>query len=373
MKKLTIKDIARLSEVSITTVSKIINGKDHDISQGTIDRVKGIMEAHHYVPNKLAGSLITKTTSTIGLIIPDITNPFFPELVRGAEDRASEAGYSLYFCNSDDQLDKEERYIKSLKAQMVDGLIFTAASEERERAKVFENINMPVVLVDRMVDMEEVKASILVDNETGAFKGTRHLIDLGHKQILHITGPKNSKICKARYQGYKNALQSEGLDDSEDLVLNGQFKLDWGYNALSAAFEKKLPFTAVLCGNDLIAMGVIKYLKEQKIKIPNQCSVIGYDDIQMASLLDPPLSTIRQPKYQMGYQAVDTMLRLLSGETELADMSQYPEHAMTLQEDGKTIILDTELVLRGTSTLAPPMTVVAYHEQQHLKGGESNE
>lgn len=368
MKKLTIKDIARLSEVSITTVSKIINGKDHDISQGTIDRVKLIMEQNHYVPNKLAGSLITKTTSTIGLIIPDITNPFFPELVRGAEDRASEAGYSLFFCNSDDQLDKEERYIKSLKAQMVDGLIFTAASEERERVKVFENINMPVVLVDRMVDMEEVKASILVDNETGAYKGTKHLIDLGHRQILHITGPKNSKICKARYQGYKNALQSEGLDDSESLVLNGQFKLDWGYKAMEQAFEKKLSFTAILCGNDLIAMGVVKFLKEKKIKIPRHCSVLGYDDIQMASLLDPPLSTIRQPKYQMGYQAVDTMLRLLSGDSNLADAKLYPEHELEVLEDGKTIILSTDLVIRGTCSEVATMGVVEAYEKMLSKG-----
>lgn len=368
MKKLTIKDIAKLSEVSITTVSKIINGKDHDISQGTIDRVKGIMDKHHYVPNKLAGSLITKTTNTIGLIIPDITNPFFPELVRGAEDRASEAGYSLYFCNSDDQLDKEERYIKSLKSQMVDGLIFTAASEERERAKAFENINMPVVLVDRMVDMEEVKASILVDNESGSYKGTKHLMALGHKRILHITGPKNSKICKARYQGYKNALQSEQLDDSEALVLNGQFKLDWGYKAMALAFERGLSFTAILCGNDLIAMGVLKFLKEKKIKVPRHCSILGYDDIQMASLLDPPLSTVRQPKYQMGYQAVDTMLRLLSGETVLAEPSLFPEHHLEVLEDGKTIILGTELIIRGTCGQVPSEDVLTTYQHILSKG-----
>lgn len=332
MKKITIKDIARLGEVSITTVSKIINGKDHDISQGTIDRVNRIMEEQRYVPNKLAGSLVTKTTKTIGLVIPDITNPFFPELVRGAEDRANEAGYSLFFCNSDDQPEKESKYIKSLMEKMVDGIIFTAASSDNGRAEVLKNIHTPIVLVDRLVEMDEVTAGIVVDNVSGAYEGTKYLIDLGHKNILHITGPKNGKISAERASGYLKALAEAGIHESQALILYGHFKLDWGYKAMAEADEKQFPYTAVFCGNDLIALGAMKYLKEKGKHIPEDCSILGYDDIQIASHVDPPLTTIRQPKYQMGYQAVDTMVKRLSGE------------AIT----EKKIVLSTELIIRQT-------------------------
>lgn len=335
---MTIKDIARLAEVSITTVSKIINGKDHDISQATIDRVNQIMEEQRYVPNKLAGSLVTKSTKTIGLVIPDITNPFFPELVRGAEDRANEAGYSIFFCNSDDQLEKETQYIKSLMEKMVDGIIFTAASTDSSRKAAFKNISSPIVLVDRFIEMEEVKASIVVDNVAGAYEGTKYLIGLGHKQILHITGPQKGKISQERRQGYEQALNEAHIETDERYILSGKFKLEWGYEAMAQADATNVPFTAVFCGNDLIALGAMKYLKEKGKHIPEDCSILGFDDIQIASHVDPPLTTVRQPKYQMGYQAVDTMIKLLNKEDISTDDTVH----------GKKIILSTELVIRQT-------------------------
>ncbi len=344
MKKMTIKDIARLAEVSITTVSKIINGKDHDISQATKERVKQIMQEHRYVPNKLAGSLVTKTTKTIGLVIPDITNPFFPELVRGAEDRANEAGYSIFFCNSDDKLEKETQYIKSLMEKMVDGIIFTAASTDSSRKAAFKNISSPIVLVDRVIEMDEVKASIVVDNVAGAYKGTNYLIGLGHTQILHITGPKKGTISQERQTGYEQALNEAGITPDPNMILSGHFKLEWGYKAMAEAFEKGLAFTAVFCGNDLIALGAMKYLKEQGKRIPEDCSVLGYDDIQIASHVDPPLTTIRQPKYQMGYQAVDTMVKLLSKD-ELPAIDGLTAEASAY---GRKIVLSTELIIRET-------------------------
>lgn len=334
MKKMTIKDMARLAEVSITTVSKIINGKDHDISQGTIDRVNRIMKEHSYVPNKLAGSLVTKTTKTIGLVIPDITNPFFPELVRGAEDKANEAGYSIFFCNSDDKPEKEQHYIRNLMAKMVDGIILTAASTESGRSEVFKNMGVPVVLVDRVIELDEVKASIVVDNKRGAYEGTKYLIGLGHKKILHITGPREGKISQEREAGYREALVEAGIEIGSDSVHYGRFKIDWGYAAMAAITEQQLDYTAIFCGNDLIALGVMRYLKDNGKNIPADCSVLGFDDIQMASHVDPPLTTVAQPKYQMGYQAVEIMIKILNGEEHPAE--------------NKTHVLDTELVIRNT-------------------------
>ncbi len=334
MKKMTIKDIARLGGVSITTVSKIINGKDHDISQATIDRINQIMAEQRYVPNKLAGSLVTKTTKTIGLVIPDITNPFFPELVRGAEDRAQEAGYSIFFCNSDDQPEKENQYIISLLEKMVDGIVFTAASTDSSSLRAMHHINSPVVLVDRVIDLEEVKASIVVTNEKGAYEGTKYLIELGHKKILHITGPKMGQICQEREMGYRQALGEAGIEIEDANVRYGHFKIDWGYKAMTEIESENRDYTAVFCGNDLIALGVMKYLKEKGKKIPEDCSVLGFDDIQIASHVDPPLTTIMQPKYQMGYQAVNVMVRLLNGET--------------FDAQSKTIVLNTELIVRST-------------------------
>ncbi|SHJ80771.1 LacI family DNA-binding transcriptional regulator [Tepidibacter formicigenes] len=307
---ITIKDIAKFAGVSATTVSKIINNKDENISDATRQRVLDLMKEYNYVPNKIAKSLVTKKTNTIGLVIPDIRNPFFPELARGAEDRANEKGYNIIFCNTDDDAEKEEKYINMLVEKMVDGIVFTASSRRGSEFNKGNKFSVPIVVVDRDIDIEGIKGKVTVDNFIGGYQGTKHLLDLGHREILFLSGPLKSKTSINRLEGYKKALKEFNVDFDEEYVIEGNYKSQWGYEAVKN-IGNKIKYTALFCGNDLIAIGAIKALKEMKLKVPDDVSIVGFDDIYMSSLIDPELTTIRQPNYEMGYKAIDILIDAL--------------------------------------------------------------
>lgn len=331
--KVTIKDIARIAEVSTATVSKVINHKDHDISQATRDRVKKVMKECNYVPNGMARSLITKKTKTIGLIIPDIRNPFFPELARGAEDKANEEGYNIIFCNTDDELIKEEKYIDMLVEKMVDGIIFTPSSRRKTGISSLKQASIPIILVDRDVDFKGVRGKIIVDNFRGAYQAVNHLLDCGYKKIVYISGPLESKPGIDRYEGYKKALKDFGFSDQESMVLEGEYKSKWGYEAIKYLNQQGVVFDGLFCGDDLIGIGAIKALKELKKKVPKEIGVVGFDDIYMASLVDPELTTIEQPNYEMGYQAAAMLISSLEKK----------------RVRKKEITLDTKLIIRKST------------------------
>jgi LacI family transcriptional regulator len=187
--KITIKDIARLADVSIATVSMIVNKKDDRITETTRARVLKVIEEQGYVPNRVASSMITKTTKTIGLIIPDIANPFFPELARGVEDKANAEGYTVILCNSDNKLTKEDAYIDMLQEKMVDGIIFTASSSRTSVSSALQKVKVPVITVDRDIPDLRKQGKITVDNEEGAYDAVLHMIDSGYKKIYHLSGP----------------------------------------------------------------------------------------------------------------------------------------------------------------------------------------
>lgn len=331
--KVTIKDIARMAEVSTATVSKIINKKDDDIGEATKERVKRIMKEYNYVPNIMARSLVTKKTKTIGLVIPDIRNPFFPELVRGAEDKANEEGYNIIFCNTDDVLAKEEKYIDMLIEKMIDGIIFTASSK---RADGFENLkhtSVPVILVDRDIDFKGVKGKITVDNYQGAYEGVQHLLKCGYEKIAFITGPLSNKPGIDRCEGYKKALKDFSIGDNEGIILEGEYKSEWGYKAVKELIQKGIIFDGLFCGDDLIAIGAIKSLKEAGKNIPHDVGVVGFDDIYISSLVEPELTTVKQPNYDMGYQAASMLINIIE--------NKNPKE--------REVILGTDLVIRKST------------------------
>lgn len=331
--KVTIKDIARIAEVSTATVSKVINHKDHDISQATKDRVNKVMKECNYVPNVMARSLITKKTKTIGLVIPDIRNPFFPELARGAEDKANEEGYNIIFCNTDDELVKEEKCIDMLVEKMVDGIIFTASARRKTGVESLKQASIPIVLVDRDIDFKGVKGKIIVDNFQGAYQGVSHLLDCGYKKIVFISGPLLSKPGIDRYEGYKKALKEFDISDQDAMVLEGEYKSEWGYDAIKLLSQQGVAFDGLFCGDDLIGIGAIKALKELGRDVPREVGVVGFDDIYMASLVDPELTTIKQPNYEMGYQAAGMLISALEKKSIRK----------------KDILLDTKLVIRKST------------------------
>lgn len=331
--KTTIKDIARLAGVSTATVSKILNKKDQNITDATRNRVLAIIEEHNYIPNRVASSLVTKKTNTLGLIIPDIVNPFFPELARGAEDKANEMGYNLILCNSDNNIKKEEDYLEMLEEKMVDGIIFTASSRRTDKFKKLSKSRIPIITVDREIKGLQTQGTIIVENLEGAYTAVNHLLDRGYSRILYITGPMTSTPSALRYKGYSKALEDRNILTKDEYILEGEYTITWGYEGIYQALNKGIAFDGVFCGNDLIAIGAIKALKEKGLRIPEDVGVVGFDDIYMAKMVDPDLTTIKQPNYEMGYKAAGLLIDTI--------INKKIEH--------NKIILKTELIIRGTT------------------------
>ncbi|WXR61064.1 LacI family DNA-binding transcriptional regulator [Peptostreptococcaceae bacterium AGR-M142] len=331
--KVTIKDIAKMANVSIATVSKVINNKDERISLETKNRVLNIIKEQGYIPNRVASSMVTKKTKTLGLIIPDITNPFFPELTRGVEDFAKENGYTLILCNSDNNLEKEDAYIDMLQEKMVDGIIFTASSKRDKISESLKKIKLPVISVDRDIKGLKVQGKIIVDNESGAYDGVNYMINRGYKKIYHITGPMISKPSKDRYKGYIKAYQDNKMNPPKDHLLEKSYTSKWGYEAVMKLLNSNVEFDGIFCGNDLIALGAIKALHSKKIKIPKEVGVLGFDNIYMSSMIEPELTTVEQPKYKMGYEAARLLVKLIK--KEIVKNNKY--------------ILKTKLIKRKTT------------------------
>ncbi|CAK7085078.1 LacI family DNA-binding transcriptional regulator [Tissierella sp.] len=326
---MTIKRIAELANVSSATVSKIINGKDKHISEATRQKVLAIIEREGYIPNGIAKSLKMKRTKTIGIIMPDVMNLFFSEVARGAEDAAEREGYSVILCNSDNKQSKEERYIQILQEKMVDGIILTAS--ESSISKSLDRCNTPMVLVDRDIASDKKVGRIVVDNEEGAYNATNFLIKKGCKNIGFISADSKTKLSAERLRGYEKALIDNGLKIDKEKIFLQNYTIESGYQG-TMALLMQTEIDGVYCGNDLIAIGAIKALKEKNIKIPEEVKIIGFDDISISQYIDPPLTTIKQPIYQMGEEAVEMLISMIE------------EKSIKM-----TKVLETILVERGSS------------------------
>ncbi len=309
--KITLKDIARMAEVSTATVSKIVNQKDKKISDKTRNKVLALIKEYNYVPNRVAASMVTKRTHSIGLLIPDIANPFFPELARGVEDLANHNGYHVILCNSDNDLAKEEAYFEMLQEKMVDGIIFTSSSRKRTVLRGLSRINVPIITVDRDIEGLKTQGKIIVDNESGAYDAVKYMISRGYKNILHLSGPLTSKPSRDRKQGYIRAFKEANLQINEDLLIEGHYTFDWGYKGINQIFNQGLSFDSVFCGNDLIALGALKAINEHGFEVPKDFGIVGFDDINMTMMIQPQLTTVHQPNYQMGYQAADMLIKII--------------------------------------------------------------
>lgn len=305
---MTIKKIAELAGFSSATVSKILNGKDQHISEETRRKVLEVVEREGYIPNGIAKSLRMKNTKTLGIIMPDVMNLFFSELARGVEDAAEKRGYSVILCNTDNKKSKEEKYIQILQEKMVDGIILTAS--ESSTSKSLERCNIPIVLVDRDIDVEKQVGRITVNNEKGGFLATSFLISKGCKNIGFISSSKNNKPSTERLKGYKRCLDENGISFRQELTYFDSFKIETGYYGTLSILEKS-KVDGIFCGNDSIAMGSIKALKEKGIKVPEDIKIIGFDNISICEFVDPPLTTIKQPIYEIGEGAVDILVSMI--------------------------------------------------------------
>ena len=327
----TIHDVAKEAGVSITTVSHVIN-KTRFVSDELVGRVNSAIRKLHYQPSNLARGLRTKSSGAIGIVIPDSTNPFFAEVVRGIEDHCYEEGYSAFLCNSDGDTEKEYCYLQILREKSVDGIVLVSSGDNKDSHDLLGKSNIPYVIIDREVPFLKAD-SVLIDNYKGGYDATSHLINLGHRSIGCIAGPSQVTPSWQRRQGYSRALRDNGLPVEESLIVQGDFRGDSGRDGMHRFLEMKSPPTAIFACNDIMAIGAMAEARRQGIAIPDQISIIGFDDIALASLVVPQLTTIAQPKKLLGETGAKLLLRRLRQE----DM------------DKEDIVLQPELIIRNST------------------------
>jgi len=307
----TMKDVAKLARVSVSTVSHVIN-KTRFVSDSTRQRVLKAMAEVSYHPNVVAQSLRRKKTNTVGLVISDIANPFFPEAVRGIEKQLIQKGYSIILANTDDDIEKEKDLVTLLYGKRVDGFIIVTADGENKHLDFLIQQKVPIVLLDRRISKVGLD-TVLVDNEGGARKLTEHLINLGHKKIGVITGPLSISTGKERLKGYLEALREHSLPKDDELIKVGNFRQESGYSLTMELLSLSSPPSAVLACNNVIGLGAMDALQEKGIKIPSEVALVIFDDLPWFRYLNPPVSVVSQPTSELGEIAAKLLLERMRG------------------------------------------------------------
>ncbi|WP_047285100.1 LacI family DNA-binding transcriptional regulator [Pseudomonas protegens] len=306
----TIKDVAALAGISYTTVSHVLN-KTRPVSEEVRVKVEAAIASLDYVPSAVARSLKAKTTATIGLLVPNSLNPYFAELARGIEDYCERNGYCVILCNSDDNPQKQRNYLRVLLEKRIDGLIVTSAGGDSGLAQGLAGVRTPMVIVDR--GLEGVNADLVrIDHQHGAYLATRHLLELGHRDIACIGGPGNTSVAQMRLAGFQQALREAGVEAPAERILESDFSSTGGYRAAAQLLDGGQPPSAIFAGNDMMGIGVLRAAAERNIRVPSELSVIGFDDILMSRYVYPALTTVGQSILQLGETAAELLLRRIA-------------------------------------------------------------
>ncbi|MFA5524476.1 MAG: LacI family DNA-binding transcriptional regulator [Tissierellales bacterium] len=309
-----IRKISKLAGVSVATVSRVLNHPE-TVSQETRNRILMVMEEVNYVPNNLARSLTTNRTSTIGLIIPNILNPLYPSIAKGVEDVFYKKGYNILLSNTEDDAKREKASIEMLLGKKVDGLIICSSILGEDDFNIIVKQGVPFVLLGEYMEDSDINI-VYTDYQLGAYLATTHLIKAGYKKIAHIAGPLNRKASIEKLEGYKKALLEARLKYNEEYVFEGNNQIDGGQLALKKILKKKGKPDAIFVANDLMALGVIEAIKVLGYKVPADIAVVGFDDIDVASLIEPKLTTVTHPVYRMGLTAARLLLDNITNEEE---------------------------------------------------------
>ena len=326
----SIKDVAREAGVSIATVSRVLNDIDV-VNEDTKKKVLDAISKLGYRPNIVARSLKTQRTKTVGILVPDISSGFYPEIVRGAEDVANIYDYNVIFCNSDFDSEKEKEYLRVLKEKMVDGVIYMSSSLQEETLDIINELNLTTVLVETK-DKEGSLPSVTIDNIKASKEVTNYLLNKGLSKIAFAGAKRdNMNAWEDRYIGYEEALKDKGLKVDEELVYAGSLKVKSGYEAVEYFENSNKPYDSVVCASDEIAMGVINALREKGKRVPEDVSVIGFNDNIMASVFYPKITTVKQPSYDMGSVAMRMLIKMLN-KREL-DESQFVLNYELIERD----------------------------------------
>ncbi|MBN1122288.1 MAG: LacI family DNA-binding transcriptional regulator [Anaerolineae bacterium] len=328
----TIRDVAKRAGVAPITVSRVVNNSGY-VSDKTRIRVEQAIEELGYIPNMLGPSLRFKQTNTLALILTDITNPFWTTVARGAEDAASESQYNLILCNTDESEEKQNQYTQMLLRRQTDGILLVPASSTPQAVELLQRQKVPTVILDRRVpgvEIDEVRS----DSEVGGYLATRHLVEMEHRHVALLTGPENVSTAKDRADGFCRALNEFHLGCPPEFIQWGKFTQESGYEATKRLLQFDPRPTALVAGNNFIAIGAMTALNEAGYRVPEDMAIVAFDDLPVALTIEPFFTVVVQPAYEMGYQATQLLISRLAGE----------------HEEGCTkIILSPELVIRRST------------------------
>ena len=345
----TIVDVAAEAGVHPSTVSRVLTGHaGSTIRPATRQRVLAATDRLGYRPSVLARSLRLQRTLTLGMLVPDITNSFFSSIIKGAEDAARRRGYNLILCNSEDDPQREATYLRVLRDRQVDGLLIASSQMTDDTITELRREAFPFVLLNRATESPDDLA-VVVDNHAAAVDVVAHLAALGHRRVGHIAGPQNTTTGIDRREGYRAGIRTYGLADEPELVVEAAaFSEEAGHRGLGVMLAGSARPTAVFGANDLIAIGMLQRLRQMGTSVPGDLSIVGFNDIPLAGLLEPALTTVRVPQLEMGVAGTDLLIDRLEG-----------------RPIGKVrVTLPTELIVRASS--APPDRTV---RESHMTTG----
>jgi len=330
MSDVTLRDVAKTAGVSISTVSRVVRGEDV-VNPETKRKVMEAVKKLDYYPDTTARAMVKKQTNTIGLIISDISNPFYPPLLRGVENTINKFNYSLILCNTDESAEKEKQYLRVMLEKRIDGLIVSLASSANTRfLKEFEKRNIPIVCIDRKPKNMEVD-TVCVDNIQGAFMAVEYLLKIGHRKIAMISGIRGITTTEGRIKGYLKALKDYGVDKS--LIVEGKSTIEGAIEAIDKLLSLDFSPTALFSCNNLITLGTYIGLKKHDKKIPKDIAVIGFDDLNWAEALHPSPTVVSQPTYTIGATAAQILIQRI--------LKEGPKNR-------QNIVLKTELIVRDS-------------------------
>ncbi len=330
----SIREVAERAGVSLGTVSNVLN-RPEIVAEETRRRVQLVIEEIGFVPNGSARQLRAGRSQHIGLVVLDVANPFFTEVARGVEDAAHAAGYVVILCNADDSAEKESHYLRVLEEQRTQGVLITPVQSDASYLQRLRQRGIAVVLLDRPSRIKDL-CSVTVDDIRGGELATAHLLEQGHERIGFVHGPLSIRQCAERRRGVLRAVRAAGLDPDQvivDITTSTQRARE-GEESVEKLLRARIKPTAVFCANDLLALGLMRGLMKQGISIPGDFALVGYDDVEFASMLSTPLTTIRQPKYELGRTAAELLLDEASNPTS---------------HQHKHIVFQPELIVRESS------------------------
>ncbi|HHW48115.1 MAG TPA: LacI family transcriptional regulator [Clostridiaceae bacterium] len=306
--KATLKDIAEHLNVSVSTVSRVINGKGR-VGKETRERVLEAIKELNYQPNEIARSLKRQSSRTIGVIVPDISNAFYANIIKGIEKVARENEKSIIVCNSDENITLEEEYVQLLAQKQVIGLIVASVGGNAEVFKQYRQHGLPIVFIDNLPKIEDNYDFVAIDNYKASYKLAEHLIEQGYRKFAIITGPLNQSTASERQEGFIKCLKDNGIEINYKFIASGEFKLESGYSIMKKWLKGIDKPMALFAANNFIAYGAIKAINEEGLKIPEDIAVVCFDAVDVTGLIKPQITSVNQPAFDIGTIAANIIIR----------------------------------------------------------------